>query len=83
MKNVSIYTLSTCPWCKKAKEFFREHKIPFEYIIYDLASLDERERIIKEMYKYEANGFLFVKIGDEVVVGYNPEKYSEIMELKS
>lgn len=35
------------------------------------------------MYKYGANGFPFVKIGEEVVVGYNPEKYSKIMELES
>lgn len=83
MKKVSMYTLSTCPWCKKTKEFFREHKIPFEYIDYDLASLEEREKILKEMQEHGANGFPFVKIGDNVVVGYNPEEYSKIIELNS
>lgn len=81
MKKVSMYTLSTCPWCKKTKEFFRERKIPFEYIDYDLASFEEREKILKEMQEQGANGFPFVKIGDNVVVGYNPEEYSKIMEL--
>lgn len=81
MKRVSMYTLSTCPWCKKAKEFFREHKIPFEYIDYDVASLEEREKILKEMQETGANGFPFVKIGDNVIVGYNPEEYSKTIEL--
>ena len=29
MKKVSLYTLSTCPWCRKAKQFFAERNIPF------------------------------------------------------
>ena len=81
MKKVSIYALSTCPWCKKTKKFFRERKIPFEYIDYDLASFEEREKILQEMQEQGANGFPFVKIGDNVAVGYNPEEYSKIMEL--
>ncbi|MGZ7160799.1 MAG: glutaredoxin family protein, partial [Methanobacterium sp.] len=32
MKDVKMYTLSSCPWCKKTKEFFRSHEIPFEYV---------------------------------------------------
>ena len=37
MKKVVMYTLSTCPWCMRAKKFFREHDIPFEYTDYDKA----------------------------------------------
>lgn len=82
MKKVSRYTLSTCPWCKKTKEFFREHKIPFEYTDYDLATEDERERMLKEVHEYGANGFPFVKIGNNTVVGYNPGEYSKIMGIE-
>ena len=31
MKKVSMYTLSTCPWCRKTKQFFTEHNIPFKF----------------------------------------------------
>jgi glutaredoxin len=24
MKTVTLYTLSTCPWCRKAKKFFTD-----------------------------------------------------------
>ena len=43
MKNVRMYTLSTCPWCKKTKKFFKDHEIPFEYTDYDLTD-DETTR---------------------------------------
>lgn len=81
MEKVSMYTLSTCPWCKKAKEFFKDHDIPFEYIDYDLANNEEREMILNEMLEYGANGFPFVKIGKDVVVGYKPMDYSYLMEI--
>ncbi|MGZ7119624.1 MAG: glutaredoxin family protein [Methanobacterium sp.] len=81
MKDVKIYTLSTCPWCNKTKEFFRSHEIPFEYVDYDLTDDETREKIIKEMRSHGANGFPYVKIGNEIVVGYKPEEYSALMEI--
>ena len=44
MKKVTLYTLSTCPWCRKAKKFFAERDIPFTYIDYDLADDSTQER---------------------------------------
>ena len=38
MKKVSMYTLSTCPWCRKTKKFFKDKNIQFEFIDYDLAT---------------------------------------------
>jgi len=80
VKKVTLYTLSTCPWCRKTRQFFKGKNIPFEYVDYDLASEEEQERIVKEMNKYGGGfAFPFVKIGDDVVVGYNPEKYSKLL----
>ncbi len=82
MKNVKMYTLSTCPWCKKTKSFFREHEIPFEYTDYDLTDDETREEILKEMRNHGANGFPYVKIGEDIVVGYNPKEFSNLMGIK-
>lgn len=78
--NVFMYTLSTCPWCRKTKQFFRERNIPFEYVDYDLTGEDEQERILKEMSRYGSTAFPFVKINGEVIIGYNPDKYSKLLE---
>jgi len=75
VKEVSMYTLSTCPWCRKTKKFFAERNIPFTYVDYDLADEATQEKISQELDAAGATGFPFVKIGDEVIVGYRPERY--------
>ncbi|MCX9010500.1 MAG: glutaredoxin family protein [Candidatus Methanoperedens sp.] len=76
-----MYTLSTCPWCKRTKKFFADRKIPFEYTDYDMVGEKEQEKILEEMSKYGGSAFPFVKINGNVVIGYNPEKYSELLGL--
>ena len=80
---IFMYTLSTCPWCRKTKQFFKEKNIPFDYVDYDLQGEEEQEKIIQEMQRIGGTGafaFPFVIIDGKVVVGYNPEKYSELLK---
>jgi len=80
---VFLYTLSTCPWCHKAKQFFKKNRIPFDYVDYDLLPEQEREKIMEKMLELTGDrSFPVVVIGSQVVVGYDPEKYSEAMGLK-
>jgi glutaredoxin len=79
MKKVSMYTLSTCPWCRKAKKFFTERDIPFDYIDYDLADEATQGKILGELDAAGVTGFPYVKIGDEVISGYQPERYSSAL----
>jgi glutaredoxin len=79
MAKVTMYTLSTCPWCRKTKKWFTEHQIPFEFTDYDLADEAMQGTIMHELDAAGANGFPFVRIGDQVVVGYQPEVYAKLM----
>ena len=82
MKKVVMYTLSTCPWCMRAKKFFREHDIPFEYIDYDKADKETQQAIREDcLFHGEQMSFPFIKIGDDVVVGYNLNKYTQLLGL--
>jgi glutaredoxin len=82
MKKVSMYTLSTCPWCRKTKQYFTDHNVPFEYVDYDLKSVQEQEKIEEEMKKRGgALSFPWVLIGNDLVVGWNPAKYDELLAL--
>ena len=83
MKKVSMYTLSTCPWCRKTKKYFSERNIPFEYTDYDLADPATQDRIMREIDKEGVNGFPFVRIGDQTVEGYQPNRYAELLGLES
>jgi len=83
VKKVFMYTLSTCPWCRKTKKYFTDHNIPFQYVDYDLQSVQEQEKIEQEMNKRSGPlSFPWVLIGDELVVGWNPAKYDELMGLR-
>lgn len=81
MAKVSMYTISTCPVCRKTKEFFRARGIPFDFTDYDLASENEQNRIAAEMMKGSSHiGFPFVRIDDVVVIGFNPERFEQLLK---
>jgi glutaredoxin len=81
MKTVNMYTLSTCPWCRKAKKFFADSKVPFTFVDYDLADEATQRSIMQELDAAGASGFPFVKIDDEVIVGYQPDRYASALGL--
>ena len=82
MKRVFMYTLSTCPWCRKTKTYFADHNVPFQYVDYDLQTPEEQQKIEQEMKnRGGALSFPWVLIGDDLVVGWNPAKYDELMGL--
>jgi glutaredoxin len=79
MKEVVIYSLSTCQWCRKAKKYFDERNVAYDNTDYDLVDTAEQARVEKDMRDLEVGGFPVVKIGHEVVVGYRPEQYDELL----
>jgi len=81
MTKVSMYTLSTCPWCRKTKMFFTERQIPFEFTDYDLVDAATQDKILKELEAEGVNGFPFVRIGDQVVEGYRPDRYAKLLGI--
>ena len=80
-KTVELYTLSTCPWCKKAEAFLSDRGVAYTYIDYDLAEADVQERIQEEMTAHHAASFPFAKIGEDFILGYNPDAYTRLLEL--
>ena len=81
MEKVKMYTLSTCPWCRKTKQYFTDKHIAFEFVDYDLADIDEQDRIVAEMREHTSNiSFPYVKIGEEIVQGYDPDRYDKLLK---
>ena len=75
---VLVYALSTCPWCRKTKQWFADSNVPFEYVDVDL--LPEGEQDAAAAKAYELSGgrrYPVVVINGDVVVGHNPGKFLE------
>ena len=79
---VELYTMSTCPWCKKAKAFLDDRKVVYTYVDFDLADEVMQTRIQDEMLARNASAFPFAKFGEgDFIVGYNPEAYARLLDL--
>lgn len=77
MKKVTIYTTSTCGYCKAAKEFFGENNV--EYSEKNVGDDDAaREEMIQK------SGQMSVPVIDvegELVVGFDKDKLIKLLEL--
>ena len=54
----------------------------YSYIDYDLADEHTQARIQEEMLARHASAFPFAMIGDDFIVGYNPDAYARLLELE-
>ncbi len=81
MIKVTMYTLSTCPWCLKTKKYFADHHVPFEFTDYDLTDEATQEKISRELDAAGAGGFPVVRIGAQIIEGYRPDRFAELLGL--
>ncbi|MFQ5540755.1 MAG: glutaredoxin family protein [Candidatus Paceibacteria bacterium] len=76
-KTVTIYTTPTCHFCHQAKEFFKEKGV--EYTENDVSS-DAAKR--QEMIEMTGQmGVPVIKIGDDVVIGFDKEKVANLVGI--
>jgi glutaredoxin-like protein NrdH len=82
-QDVSILTISTCQWCKRCKAYLKDRDIKYKYIDVDNISREKKSQILqylRDNYKPDRIAYPFLICDDKFVVGYNPNKYEEIMK---
>ncbi|MAF99241.1 MAG: NrdH-redoxin [Nanoarchaeota archaeon] len=67
MVEVKIYTTETCPWCEKAKAFFKSKKIEYT----ELNVVEEEEAREAMIEKSGQMGVPVIEIGDNIIVGFD------------
>lgn len=72
---VDIYSTATCHFCHIAKDWLTEKNIPFnDYNV----GVDAVKR--KEMVEMTGQlGVPVIKIGEDVMIGFNPEKMAQLL----
>ncbi len=74
---INIYTTPTCGYCQMVKNFLKEKGI--EYAEFDVSADNEKA---DEMVKKSGQmGVPVIEIGDEIVVGFDKKKISELLGL--
>jgi len=77
VEKLVVYSASDCIWCKKEKEWLKENKIDF--IEKDVS---DKKNAKEMMEKSGQMGTPVSILGDEIVVGFDQDKLSEILKIK-
>ncbi len=76
-KKVEIFSTPTCHFCHMAKEWLGSHGVPFED--YNVGENIEKRKEMVEM--TGQLGVPVIRIGEDVMVGFNPGQMAKILEI--
>ena len=78
MKKVRVFSSNFCPYCVTLKNFLKEHNILFEEI-----DVIENQEAQEEMIEKSGQmGLPVVEIDGQIVVGFDKEKISKLLNIK-
>lgn len=75
---IEIYSTPTCHFCHMAKDWLNEKKIAFT----DYNVAEDREKLIEMRNLTGQLGVPVIKIGAEVMIGFNPEHMADLLGVK-
>jgi glutaredoxin-like protein NrdH len=81
-KKVRLYSLSTCPTCKRVKKFLDGYNIKYELIEVDLLDSGEQWVTSKEVKKYNPTVTYPTLVIEEVVLGLDEEAIKNALGIK-
>ncbi len=69
MSKVVLFSTSTCSWCRRAKRYLKERRVPFKEI-----NVERDPEAAKDLVKKTGQtGVPVVKIGNRWIVGFDRE----------
>ena len=79
---VTLYTLSTCPWCKRTKRLLSDNGVAYKFVDVDLLNGDEADRVVAEIGRLNPmRSFPTVIINGKVIAGFQEERIREALGL--
>jgi glutaredoxin-like protein NrdH len=82
-RSLTLYTLSTCIWCKKTKALLKELDVGYEYVDLDLLEGGDKTEALEELRMFNPKcsfpSLVFDK--SQCVVGFNEPKIREALKL--
>jgi glutaredoxin 3 len=74
---IKIYTTSTCPWCMKTKEFFKEN-----HIKYDEANVGTNEEARNQMFEKSGQlGVPVIDVNGTIIVGFDKNALKKALKI--
>ena len=79
MAKVVLFSTPTCTWCRRAKRYFKEHRVPFKEINIE-RDPDAARDIVR---RTGHTGVPVIKIGSTWIVGFDREKIDKELARKA
>ncbi|MBS3781913.1 MAG: glutaredoxin family protein [Candidatus Thermoplasmatota archaeon] len=82
-RDVKVFTISTCGWCKKVKNLLKSLDVEYEYIDIDQVEGEEKKRIREELKEYNSKmscPTLVIDEGEEIIIGFKEDKIKEALK---
>jgi len=76
-KSVIVYSTETCGFCKRLKKFLDANNVVYE----NVNLTRDRDRIPELKEKSNQGGVPVTLIDDEVIIGFDKEKISKLLEI--
>jgi glutaredoxin len=78
---VTLFTLSTCVWCKKTKALLKDLDVAFQYVDVDLLLGTDREKVLEELKQFNPLcSFPSLVVNNSVcIVGFDEAKIKEAL----
>jgi len=81
LRKVRLYSLSTCPTCKKVKEFLKTHAIDYEIIEVDTLDGGEQWLAMKELKKINPATTFPTLVVENAVVGFDESNLKKLLGI--
>ncbi len=81
-RDVKVFTISTCGWCKKVKKMLKEMDVEYHYVDIDQLEGEESKRIKEELEDYNPKKScptMVIDDGEHVIIGYKEEEIKEVL----
>lgn len=76
---VIIYGTDSCPWCHKAREFMKEHKVNFID-----KNVGEDQKAAQEMIKKSGQqGVPVIDVDGDIIVGFDEDRLRSLLNIKN
>lgn len=75
---VKVYSTPTCPYCDLLKDYLKDNNIEFEVV--DLSQDEKAAQYIME--KTGRMAVPVTEIGEEIIVGFDRAKISQVLGIK-
>ncbi len=81
-KKVRLYALSTCPTCKRLKQFLDDNNIKYELIEVDLLDSGEQWLTTKEVKRYNPAATFPTLVIEDVITEFNEQDIKNALGIE-